>query len=63
MGTGGGEFIFKTRAEQLLEWLYQQHRHRNLTNQEWQQVKRCEHAIYERVRRQQIEEADREMVA
>lgn len=42
-------FHFKTRAEQRLEWLRSQTR--PLTNDEWREVTRCEHAIYERGRR------------
>jgi hypothetical protein len=42
-------FAFKTRAEQRLEWLLAQQR--KLTNDEWAEVSRCEHAIYERNRR------------
>ena len=30
------EPVIKTRAEQKLEWLYQQQKHRRLTNEEWQ---------------------------
>lgn len=59
----GGEFIFKTRAEQLLEWLYQQQKHRNLTNDEWEQVRRCEHAIYCRTRKLELEKAEQEQAA
>jgi hypothetical protein len=47
-------FTFRTRAEQRLEWLMAQRSTRQLTNSEWQEVSRCEHAIYERARRQRI---------
>lgn len=50
---GGESFIAKTRSEQKLEWLFQMSRHRKLTNEEWECVRRCEHAIYERIRRQE----------
>lgn len=53
-------FIAKTRSEQKLEWLYQLSKQRSLTNEEWEDVRRCEHAIYERIRRQQIKKAERE---
>jgi hypothetical protein len=57
---GGGDFIIKTASEQKLEWLFQMQKHRRLTNDEWEQVRRCEHAIYERIRRQQIRQAESE---
>ena len=47
-------FQFRTRAEQRLEWLMEQKRHRRLTDEEWREVSRCEHAIYERNRRQKV---------
>ena len=47
-------FQFKTRAEQKLEWLMEQSRVRRLSNEEWEEVSRCEHAIYERNRKQKI---------
>lgn len=50
------DFIFKTRAEQLLEYLFQQHKHRKLTNDEWEQVRKCEHSIYCRSRRMERSE-------
>lgn len=53
-------FIAKTRAEQELEFLFQSSKHRKLTEEEWKRVSACEHAIYERIRRQQIREAERE---
>lgn len=56
----GGEPIIKTASEQKLEWLFQMQKHRRLTNDEWEQVRRCEHAIYERIRRQQIRVAESE---
>ena len=53
----------KTRAEQKLEWLFQMSKHRRLTNEEWEDVRRCEHAIYCRVRRQEIARAKHEEAA
>lgn len=54
-------FIAKTRSEQKLEWLFQMSRHRKLTNEEWEDVRRCEHAIYCRIRRQDKAEKEREV--
>jgi hypothetical protein len=53
----GGEPHIKTRAEQVLEWLESQRRIRKLTEAEWADVARCEHAIYERNRRRALEAA------
>lgn len=39
---------FKTRAEQHQEWLEAQRCVRPLTNDEWEQLGRAEHAIYVR---------------
>lgn len=47
-------FQFKTRAEQRLDWLVEQKQRRPLTDAEWREMTRCEHAIYERNRRQKI---------
>lgn len=47
-------FQFKTRAEQRLEYLMEQRSSRPLTDDEWREVTRCEHAIYERSRRQRV---------
>lgn len=47
-------FEFKTRSEQRLDWLAEQRRDRPLTDSEWREMTRCEHAIYERNRRQKI---------
>jgi hypothetical protein len=52
--------VIQTRSEQLLEWLFQQQKHRRLTNDEWEQVRRCEHAIYCHTRRQAIAAAEAE---
>lgn len=57
------EFIFKTRAEQHLEWLFQMSKQRKLTNEEWEQVARCENAIYQRARKQAIAEREHEEAA
>jgi hypothetical protein len=38
--------IIKTRSEQRLEWLRSELQSRRLTNEEWAEVGRCEHAIY-----------------
>jgi hypothetical protein len=46
-------FRFKTRSEQRLEWLRQQQEIRRLTDEEWRETSRCEHAIYCRQRRQE----------
>jgi hypothetical protein len=59
----GGDFIAKTRSEQRLEWLFQMAKHRRLTNDEWEDVRRCEHAIYCRIRRQELAKADKEAAA
>src|SRR5690242_6431428 len=53
-GRGRMTFQFRTRAEQRLEWLMEQKQHRRLTDEEWREVSRCEHAIYERNRRQKV---------
>ena len=47
-------FQFKTRSEQRLEWLMEQNRHRRLTDEEWREVSRCEHAIYQRNRARKV---------
>lgn len=39
---------FKTRAEQHQEWLEAERCARPLTNEEWEQLGRAEHAIYVR---------------
>lgn len=56
-------FRFKTRAEQKLEYLFQTLKHRKLTDAEWQDVRRCEHAIYERIRREELRRARDEEAA
>lgn len=48
-----GDFTAKTRSEQRLEWLFQMSKHRKLTNEEWEDVRRCEHNIYCRIRKQE----------
>lgn len=58
-----GEFTAKTRSEQKLEWLFQMSKHRKLTNDEWEDVRRCEFAIYQRARRQAIQNAEHEEAA
>jgi hypothetical protein len=59
----GGDFIAKTRSEQRLEWLFQMSRHRRLTNEEWEQVRRAERAIYQRIWRLERVRAAKESAA
>jgi hypothetical protein len=49
----GDSFILKTPSQQRLEWLMEQRRHRRLTDEEWQQVARAEHAIAQLERKRQ----------
>ena len=50
----------RTRSQQILEHYYQLSKHRRLTDEEWRDVARAEHAEYERNRREQIRTAERE---
>lgn len=56
-------FVAKSKAEQELEWLWQLQKHRRLTDEEWRRVAACEHAIYERIRRQDLRRAEQEEAA
>lgn len=61
---GAGEApVIKTRAEQRLEWLFQMSRHRKLTNDEWEEVRRCERAIYQRMWRLERAAAQKDRAA
>lgn len=39
-------FVFKTLAEQKVEWLNAERLVRKLTDDEWQELGRAEHAVY-----------------
>ena len=50
---------FKTRAEQKAEWLHSERTARPLTEAEWRELSRAEHAIYVRNWRQKKLDEDR----
>jgi hypothetical protein len=58
---------FKTRSEQKLEWFNSERSYRRLTDEEWQEVARAEHAVYCRTRRSNAlyihEREERELLA
>lgn len=60
-------FAYKTRAEQKADWLNAERAVRPLTNDEWEDLRRSEHAIYCRNRRHRLlaahEREERELLA
>lgn len=47
-------FVYKTRSEQRAEWLNAERTVRPLSEAEWQELGRAEHAIYCRVRKHRL---------